>query len=114
MCHIGTGNAGVIVSTVAAVGFHGLSSFRYHEMNRIGLSFIIAWLWQGFGKEICAAVKIGDKMGNGRKERGFAEKRMLKVPFAKIDCLTEHAVFRNLENRLLTEPAFACRMMAIE
>ena len=38
MCHIGTGNWGVIVSTVAAVGFHGLSSFRYREMNRIGFA----------------------------------------------------------------------------
>ena len=75
MCHIGTGNAGVIVSTVAAVGFHGLSSFRYHEMNRIGLSFIIAWLWLGFGKEIYSDAECDDKMGNGRKERGFADKK---------------------------------------
>lgn len=75
MSHIGTGNWGAIVSTVATVGFHGLSSFRYHKRNRIGLPSIIAWLWQGFGKEICAAVKIGDKMGNGRKERGFADKK---------------------------------------
>ena len=62
MCHIGTGNAGVIVSTVAAVGFHGLSSFRYHEMNRIGLPFSIAWLWLGFGKEIYGDAKCDDKM----------------------------------------------------
>lgn len=61
MCHIGTGNAGVIVSTVAAVGFHGLSSFRYHEMNRIGLPFIIAWLWLGFGKEIYSDAECDDK-----------------------------------------------------
>ena len=54
MSHIGTGNGEAIVSTVATVGFHGR---------------------QGFGKEICAAVKIGDKMGNGRKERGFADKK---------------------------------------
>ena len=49
MCHIGTGNAGVIVSTVAAVGFHGLSSFRYHEMKRIGFdayySMATARIW---------------------------------------------------------------------
>ena len=49
MSHIGTGNGEAIVSTVATVGFHGLSSFRYHKMNRIGLPSIIAWLWQGFG-----------------------------------------------------------------
>lgn len=65
MSHIGTGNWGVIVSTVATVGFHGLSSFRYHEMNRIGLSFIIAWLWLGFGKEIYSDAECDDKMGNG-------------------------------------------------
>lgn len=65
MCHIGTGNWGAIVSTVATVGFHGLSSFRYHEMNRIGLSFIIAWLWLGFGKEIYSDAECDDKMGNG-------------------------------------------------
>ena len=74
MCHIGTGNWGAIVSTVATVGFHGLSSC-YHKMSRIGLPSIIAWLWQGFGKEIYAAVKIGDKMENGRKERGFSDKK---------------------------------------
>ena len=83
MSHIGTGNGEAIVSTVAAVGFHGLSSFRYHKMNRIGLPSIIAWLWQGFGKEICAAVKIGDKMGNGRKERGFADKKDVKSSVCK-------------------------------
>ena len=65
MCHIGTGNWGAIVSTVATVGFHGFSSFRYHEMNRIGLSFIIAWLWLGFGKEIYSDAECDDKMGNG-------------------------------------------------
>ena len=65
MSHIGTGNWGAIVSTVATVGFHGLSSFRYHEMNRIGLSFIIAWLWLGFGKEIYSDAECDDKMGNG-------------------------------------------------
>ena len=65
MCHIGTGNWGAIVSTVATVGFHGLSSFRYHEMNRIGLLFIIAWLWLGFGKEIYGDAKCDDKMENG-------------------------------------------------
>ena len=75
MSHIGTGNGEAIVSTVATVGFHGLSSFRYHKMSRIGLPSIIAWLRQGFGKEICAAVKIGDKMWNGREERGFADKK---------------------------------------
>ena len=49
MCHIGTGNAGVIVSTVATVGFHGLSSFRYREMNCIGFadyySMVMARIW---------------------------------------------------------------------
>ncbi len=65
MSHIGTGNWGAIVSTVATVGFHGLSSFRYHEMNRIGLPFIIAWLWLGFGKEIYSNAECDDKMGNG-------------------------------------------------
>ena len=38
MSHIGTGNGEAIVSTVAAVGFHGLSSFRYHKMSRIGFA----------------------------------------------------------------------------
>ena len=79
MCHIGTGNREAIVSTVATVGFHGLSSFRYHKMSRIGFAVpIIAWLWQGFGKEICAAVKIGDKMGDGREERCFPTKNDMK------------------------------------
>ena len=67
MCHIGTGNWGAIVSTVATVGFHGLSSFRYHEMNRIGFPFIIAWLWLGFGKEIYSDAECDDKMGNGKE-----------------------------------------------
>ena len=40
-------------------------SFRYHEMNRIGLPFIIAWLWLGFGKEIYSDAEYDDKMGNG-------------------------------------------------
>ena len=49
MSHIGTGNWGAIVSTVAAVGFHGFSSFRYHKMNRIGFavhySMAVARIW---------------------------------------------------------------------
>ena len=49
MSHIGTGNWGAIVSTVATVGFHGFSSFRYHKMNRIGFavhySMAVARIW---------------------------------------------------------------------
>ena len=49
MYHIGTGNWGAIVSTVATVGFHGFSSFRYHKMNRKGFavhySMAVARIW---------------------------------------------------------------------